>query len=484
MMMGAYGWDYYVNWAENEPIINSNSNSNSNGNGNNENEEEDNHYCAVMKQSDGKWYSVSCDERYEYFIVKKDKIDIGLSMSDSMDDLFEMELVNSSGNIEDFNYANNLLARIVHSNSGQSLAMDAAGFLYETTSKENTESYFYFLVDETNNKFAIKSHDHDMYLKYEKGSLRGIYEYGTQFTTDEPWSYLAKQNLKISIVSKADIDLVPKMCTMNVYDFSPERYSYYCQDIYDPNNNFDNHLSLENIAYHVIEEKEDLSERVPVPDGRTRCENESPLQTATCTSSFGNSIIVSETLTINAGWTMNNDVIIEHGQGWINIDGFTGVLNNPVAVTNQKAAIGVSLSNRSPQFITYFYYALSTSGFTNFGAANTKSYVESRTASVMVPVAPKTSSTIQWWTSTLNIETFFELIYRAKGGFELFSMGFPIVEDRSISDITDIGDLYFSTFQTVTIPEYAELIVTVDNKEFNSYRYPTPKFEYFDGSTM
>merc|ERR1719498_1078813 len=482
MMMGAYEWDHYVNWAENEPMekfYNNNDDVNSNS------KIDDNNRCVIMKQSDGKWYSTSCEMRYEYFVIKRDKIDIGLSMGDSKEE-FEIELVQSTGEEIDFTYDKDLLVHIIHATSGKYIAMDSAGILYSTLNKGNTETYFYLIVDQTNDKFAIKSYDHSLYLNYDSNTLRGITDYGTQFYNDKPWSYLGKQHMKISVTTKADVDLVPKICSMNVYDFSPERYSYYCSEVYDSNYIPENQLSLESVGLLVIDESEERSERVPVPDGRTRCENESPLQTATCISNFGNSIVISETANILAGWTMLNDLKIEHGKGWINIYKYAGTVDNQrgdaFVVNDQFRVNSFSYMSNTPQFLNYFYYITSLSSYVNFGAQNTKSYVESRNAGITIPVPPKNILTAQWWTSTVEIRTFFEMIYRAKGGFEISTMGYQLGKDHSVGDISDLGDLYFSTFQFIKIPTEVELIVTVNDNEYDSYKYRTPKFEYYDGA--
>lgn len=97
-----------------------------------------------------------------------------------------------------------------------------------------------------------------------------------------------------------------KECSLGVYDTSPNSDSYECH-LRVPGLN-DDLVSLEQEALLFFDQSTFAAPRVPLPNGRVRCENQSPSETGTCTFAYGQGLTLSRQFRANWGYTISDVV--------------------------------------------------------------------------------------------------------------------------------------------------------------------------------
>ena len=104
-----------------------------------------------------------------------------------------------------------------------------------------------------------------------------------------------------------------------------------------------------------------------------------------------------------------------------------------------------------------------------------KSYVETRNWQLSVPVAPRTTDTIQFWLSAENLRYRWRALFAARGGFTLTVWGQPIGDHHSLGDLSYFRDLFFFVFGTYEFPYEAEIIITVNDIPGDGWPLPLPE---------
>lgn len=105
----------------------------------------------------------------------------------------------------------------------------------------------------------------------------------------------------------------------------------------------------------------------------------------------------------------------------------------------------------------------------------TKSYVETRNWQMSVPVAPRTTDTIQFWLSSENLRYRWRALFAARGGFTISIFGRPIGDNHSLGDLSYFRDLFFFIFGTYEFPYEAEIIITVNDLPGDGWPLPLPE---------
>lgn len=137
-----------------------------------------------------------------------------------------------------------------------------------------------------------------------------------------------------------------------------------------------------------------------------------------------------------------------------------------------------------------------------------RSYIETRNWAVVVPVAPQSVATVQYWISTVDIKYLWQAILNAQGSFDISSMGLYLSTGQSLTTLSYLEDLFFYTYGTFrcvasrpgglererarwkqpgrltpsppahsySYPSQAEIVITVDDVEANKYPFVVPNF--------
>lgn len=111
-----------------------------------------------------------------------------------------------------------------------------------------------------------------------------------------------------------------------------------------------------------------------------------------------------------------------------------------------------------------------------------RSYIETRNWAVVVPVAPQSVATVQYWISTVDIRYLWQAILNAQGSFDISSMGLYLSTGQSLTTLSYLEDLFFYTYGTFSYPSQAEIVITVDDVEANKYPFVVPNFSNVGGN--
>jgi len=297
-----------------------------------------------------------------------------------------------------------------------------------------------------------------------------------------------------------------KECSIAVFDPTPETASYYCR--LRPPGPADDLVFLEQEALLFFDQSTYAQPRVPLPNGRVRCENGSPTETATCTFAYGQGLTLSRQFRANWGYTISdvithrinaqvtetaqwnilpknkdmselrggkelNDLMFTLGDKLMKREG--GVKSFKPTPAPQPKTVTISASELA-EFVNAFSVA-----YNNFyEILIVKAYVETRNWQLSVPVAPHTTDTIQFWLSSENLYYRWRALFAARGGFTISAFGVPIGSHHSLGDLTYFRDLFFFIFGSYEFPAEAEIIITVNDIPGDGWPLPTPETSQAD----
>ena len=94
---------------------------------------------------------------------------------------------------------------------------------------------------------------------------------------------------------------------------------------------------------------------------------------------------------------------------------------------------------------------------------------------MVVPVAPQSVASVQYWISTVDVRYLWQAILNAQGSFDVSSMGLYLSTGQSLTTLSYLEDLFFYTYGTFSYPSQAEIIITVDDQEALKYPFPVPQ---------
>ena len=329
-----------------------------------------------------------------------------------------------------------------------------------------------------------------------------------------PVEKLAWRHMRISILARSrDLEQPGlKECSLAIYDDSPHTNSYRCWR--RPYSGADDLVYLEQEALLFFDQSTYATPRVPLPNGRVRCENQSPTETATCTFAYGQGLTLSRQFRINVGYTVSD--VITHR---VNVNPAQIALfripapprkekkqhkqppakppRTPWQQTMQEKReqrrdrlrqhLGGKNKTHTPQQLEGPDLTLSVSELKEFQNAFSvafnnfyeilivKSYVETRNWQLSVPVAPRTTDTIQFWLSAENLRYRWRALFAARGGFTITVWGQPIGDHHSLGDLSYFRDLFFFVFGTYEFPYEAEIIITVNDIPGDGWPLPLPE---------
>ena len=123
------------------------------------------------------------------------------------------------------------------------------------------------------------------------------------------------------------------------------------------------------------------------------------------------------------------------------------------------------------------YYNFLHAYESSFTYSTTRSYTQTRNWQIVAPIAPKSVGTIQFWLSMLQIRYIWQAVLKAKGSFELSTLGMQIGHQNSLTQLSQTEDLFFYMFGQYIYPDQPEVIVSVDDRESQRYPYSLPSFE-------
>eukprot|EP00624_Nannochloropsis_granulata_P000440 evm.model.NODE_11720_length_31253_cov_26.129396.6 len=322
------------------------------------------------------------------------------------------------------------------------------------------------------------------------------------FYPSRPIRSIAWRYLRINILARSrDLDQPGvKECSIAVYDQTPHTESFRCWR--RPMSGFgtDDLVYLEQEALLFFDQSTFAAPRIPLPNGRVRCENQSPTETATCTFAYGQGLTLSRQFRANWGYTIS-DVVThrvnanpaqsalfrvpppakrQEKQKWHDEQDHEN--RKRLFKRHNKHVHDKSEAEPLPRDLTLsiselkeFQNAFSVA-YTNFyEILIVKSYVETRNWQLSVPVAPRTSDTIQFWLSSENLRYRWRALFAARGGFTITSGGVPIGDHHSLGDVSYFRDLFFFVFGTYEFPYEAEIIITVNDVPGDGWPLPLPE---------
>lgn len=254
---------------------------------------------------------------------------------------------------------------------------------------------------------------------------------------------LAIQNLEISVaVYKQDKMKCPRLCSMKVYDLTAASNSYYCYDVYGDSSS-QPLVSMSVASWTALDKTRILKPRAALENGRTRCENQSPTETATCSSAYGEGLSFQEQLDVLSGYTIQEYFQVDFVNPISGLPG--GYYNFLTAFTN-----------------TYTYTSI-------------RAYIESRNWAITVPIEPQSAATIQFWLATTEIFYVWQGILNAVGTFDISTMNVYLGRSRALTVLSQVEDLFFYTFGSYDYPFQAEIIITVNNIDQQKYPFQVPE---------
>jgi hypothetical protein len=323
------------------------------------------------------------------------------------------------------------------------------------------------------------------------------------FTSDEILGQIAWKYLRISVVARSRDLNKPgvKECSVLVFDPTPQTKSYACYYRNTKQSAEEDLVYLEQEALLFFDESTYATPRIPLPNGRVRCENGSPTETATCTFAYGQGLTLSRQFRANWGYTIS-DVITHRVNAQAVQTALFRVLPRPrsrdqklrnkvkdmekdfLDHKGKKNQGGTRRPTVAPQVTDLTISANELAEFANsFSVAYnnfyeiliTKSYVETRNWQMSVPVAPRTTDTIQFWLASENLQYRWRALFAARGGFKLSAFGKQIGSHHSLSDLTYFRDLFFFIFGVYSFPYEAEIIITVNDRPGQGWPLPIPE---------
>lgn len=313
------------------------------------------------------------------------------------------------------------------------------------------------------------------------------------FYTSRPIRSIAWRYLRLSIVARSrDLEQPGvKECSIAIYDQTSRSESFQCRRRPMASLGADDLVYLEQEALLFFDQSTFATPRVPLPNGRVRCENQSPTETATCTFAYGQGLTLSRQFRANWGYTISD--VVTHR---VNANPAQSALFRvPPPAKRQskqdwqekhsshkkfKQREGSDLRRDSDLTLSIselkeFQNAFSVAYNNFYEILVVKSYVETRNWQLSVPVAPRTTDTIQFWLSSENLRYRWRALFTARGGFTITTGGTQIGDHHSLGDLTSFRDLFFFVFGTYEFPYEAEIIITVNDIPGDGWPLPLPE---------
>lgn len=123
----------------------------------------------------------------------------------------------------------------------------------------------------------------------------------TAFMASQLVSPLMVQNLQISVAAfRSDTMESPRLCTMFIYDLTPNSDSYTCYEVQGDPTGLPL-VEMEMAAWITQDKTNVLGPRSPLENGRTRCENSAPSETVTCNVAYGEGLTFQRELDVSFG---------------------------------------------------------------------------------------------------------------------------------------------------------------------------------------
>lgn len=274
-------------------------------------------------------------------------------------------------------------------------------------------------------------------------SMNSRYEDATKpsvFTSMKSFGPVSVQNLQIGLtVQKSQSMPYPRYCSLKIYDLTATSDSFSCFYIQGDTSNLPMvDLTIE--SFTIQDKTTNMNPRTPLQNGRTKCENQSPTDTLTCTFAYGEGMTFSTALAVTWGQNYANQFQIERTYG----DNTAVWYNYLYAFDNQYTSI------------------------------TTNTYVESRNWAVNVPVPPLTVCTLQFWMSSVDVKYVWQSILKATGSFDLSAHGVYFGSNHALSDISNPWDLHVYQWGRYSAPSQAEVIITTDEVQAAKYQLQVP----------
>ncbi|TFJ88496.1 hypothetical protein NSK_000070 [Nannochloropsis salina CCMP1776] len=260
------------------------------------------------------------------------------------------------------------------------------------------------------------------------------------FSSTKSFGPVSVQNLQIGVtVQKSESMPNPRYCSLKIYDLTATSDSFSCYYIQGDTSNLPM-VDLSVQAFTIQDKTTNMKPRTPLQNGRTKCENESPTDTLTCTFSYGEGLTFSTALSVTWGQNYANQFQMERRYG-------------------ENTAIWYN-----------YLYAYDN----QYTSITTNTYVESRNWAVNVPVPPLTVCTIQYWLTSVDVNYVWLAILKATGSFELSANGVYFGTNHALSDVSDPWDLNVYQWGRYSATSQAEVIITTDEMQAAKYQLQVP----------
>jgi hypothetical protein len=309
------------------------------------------------------------------------------------------------------------------------------------------------------------------------------------------WRYL---RIHVATQSRRAPAEGPRECSMAAYDSSAESWSYECGRggvvrTHEPRSL----IYFDQTTLLITDRSTYFTPREPLPNGRVRCINESPTETATCAMAYSRGIVVVQRF--RAQWgivlfdTAVNLVQATNAQTLpynttrsppprpaatplTGAGGTAGGAPGPVGTgTGSAANIGPGVPRIGTGTVNNPRGALSftdreTKNVQNaFTAAYTAFYqyslvrlaINTRTTQLFLVVPPLTSITMQFWLNSELVKYRWRMGLLARGGFVASVFGRPVGSRHDLGDLSDGNDLTFVIFGELEQPVQAEVGMSV-----------------------
>ncbi len=273
-----------------------------------------------------------------------------------------------------------------------------------------------------------------MNMNYDDGTKPSV------FTSMRSFGPVSVQNLQIGLtVQKSQSMPYPRYCSLKIYDLTATSDSFSCFYIQGDTSNLPM-VDLKVESFTIQDKTTNMNPRTPLQNGRTKCENQSPTDTLTCTFAYGEGMTFSTALAVTWGQNYANQFQIERGYG----DSNSVWYNYLYAFDNQYTSI------------------------------TTNTYVESRNWAVNVPVPPLTVCTMQFWLSSVDVKYVWQSILKATGAFDLSAHGVYFGSNYALSDVSNPWDLHVYQWGRYSAASQAEVIITTDEIQAAKYQLQVP----------
>jgi hypothetical protein len=275
---------------------------------------------------------------------------------------------------------------------------------------------------------------------------------------------LAYRYLRLAIVTRSADLAQPgfRECSIAAYDTSPEASSYACYVRQDLGRQWDvssDLLYLEQEALLFQDRSRYLAPRVPLSQGRLRCENEDPDAIALCTFAYGEGLTFIRVLTVNWNYLIFDTATVRlNAQAAVSVveryggSGGGGGGGTPAGIAEGAGAIGgeqgqtenpaggeaagtgaggagpgepgageeQDTSNQLVQSVTgtkEFQNDFTVAYLNIFERVVIQSYIETRNWQMTLTVPPNTVHQEQFWLEVMYLRYRWRALFNARGGW-------------------------------------------------------------------